>query len=388
MAEQYQALNDLIRDQLIKMVTQQQGGVAPVLGAATSLNDLWFRYLRNQDYTGALNDMKYQWLTDLVTIPRGAALNDKFFTYLRELGYTGSLNDILYYAWANGALGAIDLGFLVYLSSGDYILDRNTGDDYIIQVGYEEPPEDTIQNHFISRWDTALTSVGSSAADQVSLPLINGQSYNFTVNWGDGSENIITSFGDTDKTHTYAAPGIYEIECRGLIEGFRFAGVGDRLKLLEIQNWGTLRLPNFSALFQDCSNLTVTATDIFLLAPDATSFLLWFSGCSSLTQIPGLSQLDTRLITDMTSMFRDCTLFDQSLASFDIFSLTTAPNMLNGTAFSTPSYDATLIGWIDQSWNSGVTVHFGTAQYSAGDPAAARAIFVSAGWIITDGGPV
>lgn len=136
MAEQYQALNDLIRDQLIKMVTAQQSGVAPTLGAATSLNDLWYRYLRNQDYTGALNDMKYQWLTDLVAVPRGAALNDKFSTYLKELGYTGSLNDQLYRAWANGALGALDLGFLVYLSSGDYILDRNLSDDYVIEIGY------------------------------------------------------------------------------------------------------------------------------------------------------------------------------------------------------------------------------------------------------------
>lgn len=134
MSEQYQALNDLIRNQLIKLVTAQQSGVAPTLGAATSLNDLWFRYLRTQDYTGALNDMKYQWLTDLVAIPRGAALNDKFFTYLRELGYTGSLNDMLYYAWANGALAAVDLGFLLYISN-NYILDEPTG-DYIIEVGY------------------------------------------------------------------------------------------------------------------------------------------------------------------------------------------------------------------------------------------------------------
>lgn len=105
-----------------------------VLGATNSqgsaLNDLWFRYLRSLGYTGALQDMKYDYLTDLVAIPRGAALNDLFSTYLKEKGYTGSLNDMLYDAWANNDLAYVDLGFLLYINE-DYTLD-NEDEDYLV----------------------------------------------------------------------------------------------------------------------------------------------------------------------------------------------------------------------------------------------------------------
>ena len=40
---------------------------------------------------------------------------------------------------------------------------------------------------FISTWKTDNTSYGSSTATQVKLPLISSGSYNFTVDWGDGT---------------------------------------------------------------------------------------------------------------------------------------------------------------------------------------------------------
>ena len=43
--------------------------------------------------------------------------------------------------------------------------------------------------------------------------------YNFTVDWGDGTTDEITSFDDPQKTHTYAEPGEYTVIISGSMEG-------------------------------------------------------------------------------------------------------------------------------------------------------------------------
>ena len=44
--------------------------------------------------------------------------------------------------------------------------------------------------------------------------------YNFTVDWGDGTVNTVTSFDDINATHEYATTGTYNITIRGLCECF------------------------------------------------------------------------------------------------------------------------------------------------------------------------
>ena len=89
------------------------------------------------------------------------------------------------------------------------------------------------------------------------------------------------------------------------------------------------------------------------------------------------------------TMFSGATAFDQSLAFWDVTALT--GNQLTffggGSGLSTANYDATLIGWAAQNVNSGVSINFGTSQFTGGGEAeAARATLVSKGWTITDGG--
>lgn len=122
-----QSLNDKIRAKLVEVLNATNS-------QSSALNDLWFRYLRSLGYTGALQDMKYAWLSDIVAIPRGRALNDKFNTYLSSFGYTGSLNDQLYHAWTDNVLSYVDLGFILYAADEDYTLD-NPDEDYIIYLG-------------------------------------------------------------------------------------------------------------------------------------------------------------------------------------------------------------------------------------------------------------
>ncbi|MFX1292666.1 MAG: hypothetical protein ACFFAG_17110, partial [Promethearchaeota archaeon] len=114
---------------------------------------------------------------------------------------------------------------------------------------------------FISVWDTTKTSSGSSLNNQVTLPLLSGGDYNFIVDWGDESNDTITIWNQVEVTHNYLSEGVYAIKITGKIIGWCFDDWGDRLKILEIQQWGCLRLGEFWSYFSGCSNLELTATD-------------------------------------------------------------------------------------------------------------------------------
>ena len=83
---------------------------------------------------------------------------------------------------------------------------------------YIEPsdlPRMSDPTSFISIWNTTITDPGSSGSRQIRLPLDSDGIYNFTVNWGDGSNDTITACNQTlsgesnPVTHTYASGGIF-----------------------------------------------------------------------------------------------------------------------------------------------------------------------------------
>ena len=59
---------------------------------------------------------------------------------------------------------------------------------------------------------------------------------------------------------------------------------------------------------------------------------------------------------------------------------------IHGLVGGQENYD-NMMSWAAQNVNSGVSIHFGSSQYTAGgEAAAARATLVTKGWTITDGG--
>ena len=112
---------------------------------------------------------------------------------------------------------------------------------------------------FISRWTTNVGSGGSNT-DQVQLPLIGGNTYDMVVDWGDGTSDTITSYNQAETLHTYSSIGTYTITMTGTNGGFRFDNGGDKAKINQISQWGTLDISNPDVL-EGCANLDVTATD-------------------------------------------------------------------------------------------------------------------------------
>ena len=119
-----------------------------------------------------------------------------------------------------------------------------------------------------------------------------------------------------------------------------------------------------------------------------------FFACPAFNQ--SVANFNTALVTNMATILSGCTAFKQSVANFSLVGLA-ATNRLDNFATSTninaasttTNYDATLIAGAAQlplAHGFAQSPNFGTAEYSAGAAATARAALVTAGWTITDGG--
>lgn len=140
------------------------------------------------------------------------------------------------------------------------------GNGFQDQVCVEEEwvEDGDCDNRFVSRWQTDV----ASAENEITLPLVENGTYDFTVDWGDGTTDPITAWDDPARTHTYDEPGVYTVTIEGTIRGWAFAGSSEAPKLLDIERFGPLELGDTSRQFQGTTSLDVlTAEDAPGLSP-------------------------------------------------------------------------------------------------------------------------
>jgi surface protein len=286
--------------------------------------------------------------------------------------------------------------------------------------------------------DTTQTTVGSTANNVFKLPLTNNGVINFTIDWGDGNTDVITSYNQAETTHTYATPGVYEVAITsGVLRGWQFAGSGDRNKLIEIYDWSKWDF-NVDAAFRGCNNLissatntpTITSTTLNSMFSRANIFngpiggwdisgvtdltLMFFSAnvfnqdisswdVSNVTQFNGMfssaSAFNQNIggwnvssSTNMDSMFGQALAFDQNIGSWNVRNVTDFAGFMNGKSpsnFSTTNLNAIYNGWSAlPSLQSNVTASFGNINYTAAGAAGGNTLVTTYNWLITDGGQV
>ena len=87
---------------------------------------------------------------------------------------------------------------------------------------------------------------------------------------------IVETFNDLsdEATITFATAGIYDLEvfpkASNGFDRIRFDNIGDKLKALDVKQWGTIAWSSFRDAFFGCENMLVTATDI----PNLSSVLI------------------------------------------------------------------------------------------------------------------
>ena len=200
-----------------------------------------------------------------------------------------------------------------------------------------------VDNRFIFVVKTDNT--GTSASDQFTIPTRTTgitQAFNYDIETSDG----YTATGVTGN-HTITFPsgaGTHTVYISGSFPYMYFNNGGDRLKMLDISNFGIYALGSTSQdnAFYGCPNMTITATDsgnfggvtnfgqTWRNCTSITSFPLidtssgtsfasaWFA-CSSLTSFP---LLDTSSGTNFSQTWRNC----PSLTSFPLLDTSSCTN--------------------------------------------------------------
>ncbi len=275
-------------------------------------------------------------------------------------------------------------------------------------------------------------NTGTSNNDQFTLPMVAGT---YDVDWGDGNVDLAQT---GTQTHTYASAGTYDIRITTTNNELKFNNGGDKLKLLEIKQWGTGTWLRFNSSFKGCSNLDITATDIPDISAFNFSMLTAFMNCTSLVWNTTINNWNTSSVTSMSGTFRgstfnqnidnwdlsSCTnlsdmfvlnnvfnqpigawntsnvtnmfrmlrdgVFDQDISNWQVSQVTSISDFMNNLTLSTANYDALLIAWDAQGAMSfSGTVNFGGSQYTLGGAAEAARTSLIAKWGgITDGGGV
>jgi surface protein len=178
------------------------------------------------------------------------------------------------------------------------------------------------------------------------------------------------------------------------LQRFYINSGADRLRLVDVENWGSATWTSMSAAFEGCENLNISATDIPNLS-GVEDMSLMFSNCIKLdgpaninywntSEVNTMSEMfsnaksfnqnisgwNTKKVTDMNnmfsnaisfnqdignwniekvttmnSMFSDASTFNQNLGSWTLNTNDTIVNMLNNSGLDCSNYSSTLIGW-------------------------------------------
>ncbi len=263
-------------------------------------------------------------------------------------------------------------------------------------------------NQFVSVWKTDNT--GFSNDDQIKLPLISDGNYDFLVDWGDGSQDRITSWNQAEGTHTYSSIGTYTVTISGECDGWEFgnSGAKDLQKIIEIKNCGCLNVSTDLA-FYGCKKLIFTSNDelkvvgltnagaMFRLCEltekvpyfdfsNITSARYMMYECKALTSVPFYN---TSSLADATAMLERTYMLTE-IPLFNFSALTNGTNFLKSTGanaggFSTQNYSDLLIYWDTLSLQNGVNMYV-NSEYNSDGSTAKSNIVSNHSWNFTDAG--
>ena len=163
--------------------------------------------------------------------------------------------------------------------------------------------------------------------------------YNFNVDWGDGSNDDITSYNQAEITHTYAVGGDYIVTISGTCPSLDFRDYeqnSSRDLLWEIQCWGDTQFEYLDHAFETCSNLTLTALDspsFLLMAGDPSGsgygrVNAMFSQCNSI--VNGVEHWDITGLTYTQSMFWNCNFLNCDFTAWNFSSIVSTAAMFSG----------------------------------------------------------
>ncbi|KAF3978796.1 MAG: BspA family leucine-rich repeat surface protein, partial [Methylococcales symbiont of Iophon sp. n. MRB-2018] len=187
------------------------------------------------------------------------------------------------------------------------------------------PMRPASSHNFITEW--------RMPADDLTLTFRARGSY--TINWGDGTEQEITS---NNPTHTYATAGDYIITASNTITRIQLNNFVDARQLIDVQQWGSANWTSMSSAFSGASAMTMSASD----NPDLSGVAIMtrmFAGASAFNgDIGGWNVAN---VTNMNNMFENASAFNQDIGDWNVGEVRSMNFMFN-TAIA---FNQDISGW-------------------------------------------
>jgi len=193
-------------------------------------------------------------------------------------------------------------------------------------------------------------NAGTSATNQFTLPINTSgitQAFLYDITTSDGQSITGLTSG---TTITFPTAGTYDIFISGSFPQCYFNFGGDRLKMLDIKNFGIYALGSTSQFnaFNGCSNLVISATDTGHFE-NVTNFSFSWANCLSLTSFP---LIDTGSGTNFSFAWVACS----SLTSFPLIDTGSGTNFSYAWRFcssltSFPLIDTSSGTNFDRTWS-------------------------------------
>ncbi|UOY05349.1 BspA family leucine-rich repeat surface protein [Muricauda sp. SCSIO 64092] len=188
---------------------------------------------------------------------------------------------------------------------------------------------------FVTTWDTNRS--GSSNNNSITIPAVG----TYDVDLGDdGIYELLDKTGPLTvdvTTHDYTA-GQIKVALRdatsgnGTLTAIQFNNMGDKAKLLSVDQWGSsISWNSMQNAFYGCNNLDVKASD----APDlgsVTDMSHMFAACQSLTGTTSFPTWNTAGVIDMGNMFNQASSFNGDIGSWETGNVTSMAAMFTGAS--------------------------------------------------------
>lgn len=158
------------------------------------------------------------------------------------------------------------------------------------------------------------------------LPLVSGFSYNFSVDWGDGTTSAISDYSDPSKYHVYTSKGGYLIKLTGLVQKIDISGATHKDQFISIRNLGATGLRDLSSAFKNATQLRFVGGGNTSYVTDMSSTFQNSTGLNVDT-----STWDTQRVQDMSFMFENNNHVKVQTAGWNTANVT-AMNEMFGTA--------------------------------------------------------
>ena len=182
----------------------------------------------------------------------------------------------------------------------------------------------------------SFTWVTTSPTETLALPTKSGYSYNVSVDWGDGNSDTFTTWNQTESSHEYATADTYTVTITGdsTFQALDFdRATTTRTGLREWLSWGDIEWTYLALAFNTCPNATFPATD----SPDLTNVTdlnSMFNNCTLANPIT--TNWITTAVTTFANMFASCPAANPDVSLWDVSSATSFNSMFTATTLANP----------------------------------------------------